>query len=136
MSTSTSTARPTTPEELYDILATAVTNADVDTLVSLWETDSAFVMQPGQTGSGAEQLRGRFQYWLSTQPAGVTFRVGQLLQVGDLALALTPWSYTATTPDGSVPLEGIGTDVLRRQSDGTWKFVIDNPYGPAAVVSA
>jgi ketosteroid isomerase-like protein len=36
----------------------------------------------------------------------------------------------ATAPGGS-PLELAGrfTDVVRRQPDGRWLFVIDNPYG-------
>jgi ketosteroid isomerase-like protein len=94
------------------------------------------VAQPGHTGSGPEQLRRRLEYWLSTRPAGLTFRITQLLQAGDIALSLAPWSYTMPGPDGTVPLQGVGTDVLRRQSDGTWKFVIDNPFAAATLASA
>ena len=35
-----------------------------------------------------------------------------------------------TTPDGSPVQMSVHTlEVLRRQRDGTWKYVIDDPYG-------
>jgi ketosteroid isomerase-like protein len=51
---------------------------------------------------------------------------------GDGSLALTglKWSATGTDPEGKpVALSGNSTEVVRRQSDGTWLFVIDNPRG-------
>jgi ketosteroid isomerase-like protein len=30
-------------------------------------------------------------------------------------------------------MEGKGFDVMRRQSDGSWKMVIDNPWGTAVL---
>ena len=47
---------------------------------------------------------------------------------GDLALMHTPW--TMTMPDGSSPA-GTTAEVARRQADGSWKYVIDNPDGSA-----
>jgi ketosteroid isomerase-like protein len=42
------------------------------------------------------------------------------------------WSFDGTGPDGDpVRLEASDADVLRRQTDGTWRFVIDNPWGTA-----
>jgi ketosteroid isomerase-like protein len=40
------------------------------------------------------------------------------------------WSFTGTGTDGQpVTLSAQNADVLRRQPDGTWRFVIDNPWG-------
>jgi len=57
-------------------------------------------------------------------------RVTRVLEAGGLALVAGNWSFTGTAPDGSaVNLTGHNADVLRRQPDGTWRFVIDNPWG-------
>jgi ketosteroid isomerase-like protein len=56
--------------------------------------------------------------------------VTRVLEVDDLALVVGVWSFDGTGPGGEpVRLEAKNADVLRRQTDGTWRFVIDNPWG-------
>jgi len=38
-------------------------------------------------------------------------------------------------PSGESATRGISTEVVRRQDDGTWLFVIDNPYTPSATAA-
>jgi ketosteroid isomerase-like protein len=53
-----------------------------------------------------------------------------VIENGDLALAYGEWTLTGgVDPDGNpVNLEGRSTDVMRRQSDGSWVDAIDDPY--------
>ena len=56
--------------------------------------------------------------------------VTRVLDAGGLAFVAGVWSFTGTGPDGKpVTLTGRNGDVLRRQGDGSWRFVIDNPWG-------
>jgi ketosteroid isomerase-like protein len=56
--------------------------------------------------------------------------VTRVLEASDLALVATVWSFTGTGPDVEpVKLAAQSADVLRRQADGSWRLVIDNPWG-------
>ncbi len=59
-------------------------------------------------------------------PIEVTVR--HVLEAGDTALLVVDWEL----PDAG--MSGTATDVARRQPDGTWRCVIDNPHGGARTV--
>lgn len=52
---------------------------------------------------------------------------------GDLALLSGSRRATGTGPDGQPAfLGGTNTEIARRQPEGGWRFVIDDPTGGAA----
>jgi ketosteroid isomerase-like protein len=48
----------------------------------------------------------------------------------DTALTMDHWRFEAS---GAELIEGTMSDVLRRQADGSWKHLMDNPFGTAVV---
>ncbi len=49
---------------------------------------------------------------------------------GDIAVHFAPWTMTGTAPDGTeIKQTGLSVAVLRKQADGNWLMVIDNPHG-------
>jgi ketosteroid isomerase-like protein len=57
-------------------------------------------------------------------------KVKRVLNASDIALVTTERSFSGTGSDGKrVDIVGKSADVLRQQPDGTWRFVIDNPWG-------
>ena len=47
-----------------------------------------------------------------------------------MSLVTTEWSFSGTgSDDKHVDITSKSADVLRQQPDGTWRFVIDNPWG-------
>ena len=52
-----------------------------------------------------------------------------MVESGDMALLHSRWTLKGTAPDGSpVEMAMQGTEVVRRQVNGNWLFVIDNPF--------
>lgn len=61
------------------------------------------------------------------------FGDGATVIAGDLAVNQGSWSMTGTGPDGeTLSMQGNGYDVMRKQTDGSWKMVIDAPWGNTA----
>jgi ketosteroid isomerase-like protein len=60
----------------------------------------------------------------------ITVTAHDVVQADDIAVHSSTWTMAGRTPDGH-PIEqsGFSVVVLRRQADGRWLMVIDNPFG-------
>ena len=118
-----------TPEQVLQSLVTGINSGDLDSLMPLYEGDAAFATQPGSLAPGASGIRDALGGFISMN-GRLDLDVTRVLEVDDLALVVGVWSFDGTGPDGEpVRLAAKNADVLRRQTDGTWRFVIDNPWG-------
>jgi ketosteroid isomerase-like protein len=118
-----------TPEDVHRLFREWFQAGDIDRMLGLYERDALFVPQPGQTASGHAAIREALSGFLAL---GGRFEMvpEPPLIAGDLALLYSNWSLSGAGPDG-VPFRLVGrtSDVVRRQRDGTWLTIIDNPYG-------
>ena len=95
----------------------------------LYESQAAFATQPGSLSHGLPGIRQALAGFIAMRGT-LDLKVARVLEAGGLALVTRVWSFTGTGPDGKpVKLAAKSADVLRRQSDGSWRFVIDNPWG-------
>lgn len=118
------------PTELHQLFQEAANQASLDTLLSLYEPEPAFATDAAGTGSGREALRSHFIDLLALRPRFDRVTTTKVFEAGGIALTCSDWAATITTPDGNtVTMTGRGTEVARRQADGTWLLVIDNPWG-------
>ena len=118
-----------TPEQVLETIVTGINSGDLDSLLPLYETDAAFVPEPGTLAHGAPGVSEALTGFISMN-GKLDLEVTRVLEVDDLALVTGVWSFDGTGPDGApVRLESKNADVLRRQADGTGRFVIDNPWG-------
>jgi uncharacterized protein (TIGR02246 family) len=117
------------PEELDLLFAQALNAGDVDSMMKLYEPGACLTPQPGQAVSGTKAVREALSAFLALKPK-IELNVKKLAETGDIALTSAKWVLEGTGPDGSpVKMEGHSAEVSRRQPDGTWLFVIDNPFG-------
>jgi ketosteroid isomerase-like protein len=122
-------ASAATPEQVLETIVTGINAGDLDSLMPLYETGAAFATQPGELAHGATGI-GQALTGFIAMNGELDIRVDRVLEVDDLALVIGTWTFEGTGPDGQpVQLAARNVDVLRRQPDDSWRFVIDNPWG-------
>jgi len=122
-------SKKTTPEEVLNSIVEGINTGNIDSLMTLYETGACFATQPGQLAKSPESVRQCLLNFIDLR-GNLDLKVKRVLQASDLALVTTEWSFSGTGPDGNpVNMAAKSADVLRQQDDGTWKFVIDNPWG-------
>ena len=118
-----------TPRQVLAAIVAGINSGDIESLIGLYEHDAAFATEPGTLAPGASGIRAALDGFIAMN-GRLELEVTRVLEVADLALVVGVWSFDGTGPDGKpVRLEAKNADVLRRQPDGTWRFVIDNPWG-------
>jgi uncharacterized protein (TIGR02246 family) len=131
MNIATHNTSTTTPEQVLASIVAGINSGDVESLMELYESEAAFAAEPGKLAPGLDGVRGALTGFISMNGT-LDLKVTRVLEADDLALVVGVWSFDGTGPDGeSVHLEAENADVLRRQADGSWRFVIDNPWGTA-----
>jgi ketosteroid isomerase-like protein len=118
-----------TPKEFLISYVKKFNSGDISSLISLYETEACFVSQEGEVVKGIDNVRQRLQSFINMN-GRIESKVIGVVQTNDIALVNTEWSFNGSGPDGkAVTITGKATDVLRQQSDGTWRILIDNPWG-------
>ena len=118
-----------TPQEVLRSVTECINTGNLDSLMMLYESDACFAAQPGQFIKGRDGIRQSIQEFVNMR-GKLESKIKRVFQTSDLALVISEWSFSGTGPDGNpVNLASIATDVLRQQSDGTWRVIIDNPWG-------
>ena len=118
-----------TPEQVLKSIVDGINMGNLDALMPLYEPEAGFAAQPGSLAHGLAGVREGLAGFIAMK-GKLDLKVTRVLEASDLALVITNWSFAGNGPDGEpVKLAGKSADVLRRQADGSWRFVIDNPWG-------
>lgn len=104
------------PQDLARLLVSRAKAGDVDGMAALYEPDGILDIGDGQVARGRTAIRA---FYAELIASGRKFDLGEqrpAMICGDLALTST------RLPGGAVTAE-----VARRQDDGSWLWVIDQP---------
>lgn len=102
---------------------------DIDRVMAAYETPATVLFEPDTPISDAAVLEQMFRQMAMVNPVFV-YSGHEVIVNNDIALHIAPWDMTGTTPDGQeLKQSGLSIAVLRKQDDGSWKMMIDNPHG-------
>ena len=101
---------------------------DIEATVACYEPQACLVSKSGRIARGAAELREVYRITFSNKPQ-MKFEIRKVVPAGDdLALVIVDWTSVLSSGEAKV-LSGTATSIVRRQADGTWKLVLDNPFG-------
>jgi uncharacterized protein (TIGR02246 family) len=120
------------PRQLHHAWEKAYHDGDIDALAEFYEPDGTAFPQPGSPVTGHAAIREALVPFVALK-GQMQLRTTAVIENDGLALVYGDWSLTGgTDPDGNpVNMEGRSTEIMRRQSDGSWRDVIDDPYSQA-----
>jgi ketosteroid isomerase-like protein len=123
---------PTTPAAVIEKFGECVNRGDLEGALALYDRDAAFQAAPdGPPVRGLEAIREALGGFMALSPQ-MTGQVVKVVEAGDVALVMNRWSLRGTDPEGApVELGGTSADVVGREADGTWRVLVDDPWGAA-----
>ena len=116
------------PSEIHSLFRRAFNAGDVGSLTALYEPNAVLVVG-GKEVTGHENIREAFKS-LVARRGRMTLETRAVVESPG-GLAVLHGSWIVETPPGvgdAHTTQGVSTEVVRKQADGTWLFVIDNPY--------
>jgi uncharacterized protein (TIGR02246 family) len=119
-----------TPEDTDRLFAERLNAGDLDGVVALYEGGATLVRGDGTPATGRPAIRAELAGILDAKPT-IVMDVRTARRGGDnVAVLYNDWRGTLTTSAGKVEeIRGCAVEVVRRQPDGRWLFVIDDPDG-------
>jgi uncharacterized protein (TIGR02246 family) len=123
------TTSATSPEACDRLFGEHVNAGDLEALLALYDPGCSFVRRDGSVALGHAEIRVVLERLLAIH-ARMSTEIVKVVQSGDeLAMIYNDWHMSAKRPDGEpVEASGKAIEVVRRQMDGTWRFILDDPY--------
>lgn len=117
--------RTTNAQEVHKNLAAAYNTGDLNTVLSMYDVNGVMVAEPGKPVGGSEKFEAAVKAILSIK-GRMEINTVYCLEAGDVAVGRSEWSIR----DGNeMKVAAKGIELMKRQTDGTWKIVIDHAFG-------
>lgn len=110
-------------------MVTAFEKKDIEGVLATYEANAIVMFEPQKPVQGKEALRTVFTQFVGMNPQ-YTFSGHEVYVSGDIATHIAPWKMVGQLPDGTkIEQSGLSIAVLRKQADGNWLMIQDNPNG-------
>jgi uncharacterized protein (TIGR02246 family) len=118
------------PAEIHTLFRNAFNLGDIEALIALYEPTAVLVVD-GKEVVGCESIRKALKSFLARRGL-MTLKTRAIVESPQgLAVLHGGWVIEPRKGTGAeIMTRGLSTEVVRKQADGTWLFVIDSPYTP------
>ena len=120
----------TSPEHAVELLDRAFAHGDLHAVLSFYEEAAVVITEPGKAARGAEELASFFARAMQSGSSAKQLKT-HVIEADGVALFLSRWTLSIEGAGRDMAARTfVATTVFRRQPDGGWKALIDNPFGP------
>jgi uncharacterized protein (TIGR02246 family) len=120
---------PHRPEDWPQVFEQRLNAGDLEAVMKLYEPEARFATKSGEMLVGHDAIRKALGALIEAK-THFQSRVVRAVTVGDIAQLYTDFEGTGADESGkTVPVRSNAIEVLRRQSDGTWKLIMGDPNG-------
>jgi len=110
------------PEEICRLFQQYMAEGDIDSVLSVYDPEPVFLNQSGEVKKSGDELRQELADF-AARKAVFNFDIMQVIQSGDIALMHTKWKISSPQQMSVYAIEP-----ARRQPDGTWRWLIGDPF--------
>jgi ketosteroid isomerase-like protein len=112
---------PQNPEDICRVFQQFMRDGNIDGVLSVYEGEVAFRNASGRIRRGIDELKEELAPFAASK-AVFDFTVTRVIEAGDIALMQTDWTISPQQLNVSA------IEVARRQPDGTWRWLIGDPF--------
>jgi uncharacterized protein (TIGR02246 family) len=112
------------PEDICRIFKQAMAEGDLELVLSIYDPEGVFLNESGEVTNGRDELKQQ----LAPRAAMKTrfdYDITQVVQTGDIALMHTEWTVSGPQQQQQ---KVHAVEIARRQHDGTWRWLIGDPF--------
>lgn len=116
-----------TPEAVHQNYSEYFRTSDLEGLVSLYEPNAVVVGEDGSEIKGTAKIKEMFADALKCKG---TLKIETLSEyhVDNIASIRVKWHMQAIDADGNeLDISNVASEVMRKQPDGNWLYIIDQP---------
>lgn len=119
-------------QKVYNVIlnmTSAFEKKDITGVLATYEDNAIVMFEPQKPITGKDNLRAAFSQFVTMNPV-FTYSGHEVYISGDIATHIAPWHMEGRLPDGTkIEQNGLSIAVLRKQANGTWLMIQDNPNG-------
>jgi uncharacterized protein (TIGR02246 family) len=120
---------PHKPEDWLRVFEQRLNAGDLDAVIALYEPAAHFIANSGETLAGHDAIRKALGSLIQAK-THFRSRVVRAVTFDNVAQLYTDFEGTRIDESGkTVPVHNNAVEVLRRQSEGSWKLIMGDPNG-------